>query len=132
MKKIIFTLFLVLFFLPDNSSSQISYYNVTMAPTAYDSLYLQDPYSTTYYNCIFEYSGNYWNDATIRFKGATTRLYPKKGFRIKFSTADFYGMKSFKLNPMFTDKSFIREKLCWDLFKRVNSVAPDALYYVSF
>ena len=132
MKKIIFLLLLALFFLPDYSSSQVVNYNVTMAPADYDSLYIRDPYATDYYSCVFKCPGYPdRNDALIRFKGATTRLFPKKGFRIKFSSL-WNGMKSFKMNPMFTDKSFIREKLCWDLFKRVNSIAPDPLCFVSF
>ncbi|HEY5124144.1 MAG TPA: CotH kinase family protein [Ignavibacteria bacterium] len=132
MKKILFSILFALLFLPDFSSSQVVNYNITMTPAYYDSLYLRDPYVAAYLPCIFEYLGTYWNDASIRFKGSTTRYYPKKGFRFKFAAANlFQGWKTFNLNPMFTDKSFIREKLCWDIFKSLNSLTPDPLYYVS-
>ena len=73
-------------------------------------------------------------DGAIRYKGNSTRYYPKKGHQVKFNT-DFASPtmagKSFRtltLNPMYTDKSFIRESFVWLAYRDLGTMAPRTTY----
>ncbi len=108
-------------------SAQIPQYSVSMTPANYDTLYTRDPFSDVYLPCTFDFEGTAWNNASIRFKGHSTRYYPKKSYRLRFSSSNlFQGVAQFNFNAMYTDKSFIREKLVWDLFEEMNFLAPRA------
>lgn len=64
-------------------------------------------------------------NASIRFKGHSTRYYPKKSYRIRFPSANIYhGIRDINFNSMYTDKSLMREKLAWDLYKDLKSISP--------
>jgi len=107
--------------------SQLPKYSVTMTSSDYQLLFTRDVFSDSLIPASFEYQGNYWNDAQIRFKGHSTRYYPKKSYRVKFSkTHLFENMQSINFNAMYTDKSFLREKLAWDIFEKLNALAPHA------
>jgi len=112
--------------------AQIPQYIVTMKPDDYQLLFTRDIFSDSLIPASLDYQGNYWNDAQIRFKGHSTRYYPKKSYRVKFSkTHLFQYMQSVNFNAMYTDKSFIREKLAWELFNELNQLAPRA-HHASF
>jgi photosystem II stability/assembly factor-like uncharacterized protein len=133
MRKFYFVLLLVSFFIPSISSAQIRYYNGTMSNADYLDLYTRDPYSKVYLPCDFEYSGTHWADANIRFKGSTTRYFNKKSFKLKFSSGNlFQTQKDMVLQANYTDKSFMNNKLCFDLFNALNVISPIAPYFISF
>ncbi|GEM_PF-798168 len=108
-------------------SAQIPQYNVAMTPADYDLLYTRDIFSDSTLPASFEFQGTTWNNAKIKFKGHSTRYYPKKGYSVKFPASNlFQGLGTATFNAMYTDKSFLREKLVWDLFNDMGSVAPRA------
>jgi spore coat protein H len=126
----------LLFFLMIGISSvlvaQIPQYNVEMAASDYQLLFNRDIFSDSLIPASFEFQGSSWDDAQIRFKGHSTRYYPKKSYRIKFNKNNlFQNMQSINFNAMYTDKSFIREKLAWDMFSELNQLAPHA-HHASF
>jgi spore coat protein CotH/photosystem II stability/assembly factor-like uncharacterized protein len=126
----------LLFFMMIGISSvlvaQIPRYDVEMAASDYQLLFTRDIFSDSLIPANFEFQGSFWNDAQIRFKGHSTRYYPKKSYRIKFNKNNlFQNMQSINFNAMYTDKSFIREKLAWDMFSELNQLAPHA-YHASF
>lgn len=111
------------------SFAQVPRFNVTMTAADYESLYTRDIFSDVYLPAVAEYRDTVWNNALTRFKGNSTRYFPKKSFRLRFSTSNlFQGMRQFNLNSMYTDKSFIREKLAWDLFADMGALAPEAYH----
>jgi spore coat protein CotH/photosystem II stability/assembly factor-like uncharacterized protein len=107
--------------------AQIPQYNVAMAPSDYDTLFMRDPFSDDYLPCSFEFQGTTWSTAQIKFKGHSTRYYPKKSYRLKFPNSNlFQGAGQINFNAMYTDKSFIREALVWSLFEEMNFLGPRA------
>jgi spore coat protein CotH len=112
--------------------AQVPQYGVTMAPADYDSLYTRDIWSDVFLNSPFKSHDTIWSGATIHFKGHSTRYYPKKAYRVRFKTSNLYhGLRDVNFNPMYTDKSNIREKLAWDLFADMKAVAPFC-YHANF
>ncbi len=69
----------------------------------------------------------------ITFRGTTSLNYPKKGFKVKFSKKALYQShtKRFDLSASYTDKSLMRERLCFDLFGQTGVVASKA-WHVDF
>jgi spore coat protein H len=107
--------------------AQIPQFYVTMTPTDYYLLYSRDIFSDSLLPAVVDYQSSTWTNAQIRFKGHSTRYYPKKSFRVRFNTSNlFQGMRQVNFNSMYTDKSFIREKLAWDLYADMNQTAPVA------
>jgi len=131
-----FYLFLIVIcisIIPNISNSQVRIYNGTMSNADYLDLYTRDPYSKVYLPCDFEYNGTHWADASIRFKGSTTRYFNKKSFKIKFSSSNlFQTYKEIVLNANYTDKSFMNIKLCFDLFNVLNPLTALAPLYANF
>ncbi|MBI4546390.1 MAG: CotH kinase family protein [Ignavibacteriae bacterium] len=108
-------------------TAQIPQYNVTMTPSDYELLNTRDIFSDSLLPAVFTYQSSSWNDAQIRFKGRSTRYYSKKSYRIRFNNTNlFQGMRQINFNSMYTDKSFLREKLAWDLFADMGALAPVA------
>jgi len=106
-----------------------------MDPAAYDLLYTRDIFSDSLLKLTtVRYpapSSMERTDGWIRFKGHSTRYYPKKAYRLKFD-ADFAApigpVRSLNLNAMYTDKSFIRENFCWLAYADIGALAPGATY----
>ncbi|MBA4311387.1 MAG: hypothetical protein C0417_02040 [Chlorobiaceae bacterium] len=118
---------LVLMGISVNLFAQIEQYSVTMLNDDYRLLFTRDIFSDSLIPASFEYQGSYWNDAQIRFKGHSTRYYPKKSYRVKFNKSHlFQNMQSINFNAMYTDKSFLREKLAWEMYSELNQLAPYA------
>jgi spore coat protein H len=69
----------------------------------------------------------------ISFRGTTSLNFPKKGFKVKFSKKALYQghTKRFDLSASYTDKSLIRERLCFDLFGQTGVVSSSA-WHVDF
>lgn len=110
-------------------SAQVPQYNVTMTPADYNLLYTRDIFSDSVLPSKFEYQGTYWNNTQIRFKGHSTRYYSKKGYRVKFPGSNlFQGLGAINFNAMYTDKSCMREKLAWDLFDDMGTMASSSHY----
>lgn len=77
-----------------------------------------------------EYPADFiWNDGIrsdtimnvgFRLRGNTSRIVPKKSFKIKFNhfgSSKFYGLSDLNLNGEHNDPSVIRAKLTWDILR---------------
>jgi photosystem II stability/assembly factor-like uncharacterized protein len=65
----------------------------------------------------------------IRFKGHSSRYFPKKPFYIKFKKgSEFEGWLRMGFNAMYTDKALMREKLVWDLWREMKMIGPETYY----
>ncbi len=125
MKKIalILTLFAVL-----TANSQEREFFIYINPDSLNLLYSRSIWDETYIPIRFVYAGEE-RYGGIRFKGHTTRYYPKKPFKIRFKKGqELDGYRNLGLNAMYTDKSFLREKIVWDFLKKMGAVAPETYY----
>ena len=72
--------------------------------------------------------------ATARFRGGTSRGYPKKSFTVKIPEPRAWGGmeadQNWILNANYIDKTFMRHKLSYDLFRSMSSgnLAPQSEY----
>lgn len=106
--------------------AQVARYDIRMDPALYDTLFTRDIFSDVYLATqSLDYEGTLRTDAQVKFKGHSTRYYPKKSYRLKFSS-NFQSVRQINLNSMYTDKSFIRESLCWLLYADIDALAPEA------
>lgn len=73
-------------------------------------------------------------DAEIKFRGGTSSRYDKHSYAVEFyDKRSFDGLDSAKdwiLNASYIDKTFMRHKLCFDLFRQMDpdNVAPKCSY----
>ncbi|MDP8208554.1 MAG: CotH kinase family protein [Candidatus Electryonea clarkiae] len=86
-----------------------------------------------YINCIFEYDGQTWNNARLRLRGDTSRRDPKKSFKINFDGDERFednGIVRDKINLVseFSDPSFSREFLAYDLFRRAGLPVANSVF----
>ena len=123
------TLLLFLFLTGTASPAQIPEFKITMKPADRETLFTRDSFSNEALPATFEAGGILWNDVQVRFKGRSNRFFPKKSYRVKSNGKRmFSGVHSINLHAMYTDKSFLREKLSWDFFKDIGALAPGASY----
>jgi spore coat protein H len=122
--------FLLLFlFVTPFCWAQIPHYNILISPAVVESLRTRDTFSDDYLPAQFRCSDTLWKDVKIRYKGHSTRYFSKKPFRVRFQKKHlFNGVEDIDVNSMYTDRSFIREKLAWDLFEEMGELAPRAHY----
>ncbi len=84
------------------------------------------PWSDNYYPATFVYEGKVYENVGVRYRGQTSRSYPKKCLKVRFNDGDlfigsfYHGLKSINLQAMWADKSYLREKLANDMFKKMG------------
>ncbi len=123
--KTMFVFVLLLLSLP--AHAQLTRYSVTMTPADYQLLYTRDIFSDSLLPASLTVHDSLWNNSLVRFKGHSTRYYSKKSFRVRVPTAHLYhAQRDLNFNSMYTDKSFLRERLAWGLFADMNDMAPIA------
>ena len=76
-------------------------------------------------------------DCSFHIRGATSTLFDKKSYRVELSEnasgsdkASFLGLRKdddWILNSMCTDRTLAREKICYDLWKRLNEMEEDPI-----
>ena len=121
--------FCLLLLLPSFCWGQIPHYNIIISPAVQESLRTRDIFSNDYLPAQFESDGILYKDVKLRYKGHSTRYFPKKPFRIRFQKKNlFRDVEDIDLNSMYTDRSFLREKLAWELFGEMGEMAPRARY----
>lgn len=114
---------------PARSPAQVPQFHITISPEDSTRLVTRDEFSNESLPAKVEYGGKTWTGASIRFKGRSTRYFPKKSYRLKFpSHEEFQGARQINLHAMYSDKSFLREKLAWDLFAAMGELAPSASF----
>jgi len=112
-----------------HSIAQIPKAIISMDEGDYKTLFSRDVFNDEFLPAKFKFNGTAWNDVEIRFKGKSKRYFPKKSFRIKFPKKHlFNGVRHINLHAMYNDRSFLVEKLAYDLFHEMNLLAPDAGY----
>ncbi len=87
---------------------------------------LADPYRDEYVPAMIIMDGASV-DCQVRFRGATSRKYPKKSWRVKFTkkTTPFENRTSLNLNADYIDPSHMRNYLAFSLFRHMGHPAPD-------
>lgn len=84
----------------------------------------ENPYSDMYYPAEFSCTG-FSADCEIRFRGATSRNFPKKSWKIKFEDDDnIFGARRVNLNADYNDFSLMRNFLSNELFTWAGYPAP--------
>ncbi len=85
-----------------------------------------DPWSDNYHPATFVYQGQVYENVGVRYRGQTSRSYPKKCLKVRFNSGDLFtgsfypGLRSINLQAMWADKSYLREKLSYDLYEHVK------------
>jgi len=96
-----------------------------------------DPYTDNYYPATFVYEGKVYENVGVRYRGQTSRAYKKKCLKVRFNDGDLFTgsfddeLRSIDLQAMWADKSYLREKLSNDMFKKVK-VAPGVDKWVAY
>jgi len=84
------------------------------------------PSSDNYHPATFVYQGKVYEKVGVRYRGGTARSYPKKCFKVRFNRGDLFtgtignARKSINLQGLWADKSYLREKLAYDMFKKMG------------
>ncbi|MFI3324107.1 MAG: CotH kinase family protein [Rikenellaceae bacterium] len=95
--------------------------------------------------CTLSYNGKDWYEVGIRYKGNSslstiysTSSYNKYSFKLDFDEYEyeypelknqrFYGFKQLNLNNNYNDKSFIREKVVTDMFRKFGIAAANTSF----
>ncbi len=111
------------------AGAQLPEYSVTMSGEDYSRLFSRDTFSNEYLDAKLSINGSAPYDVQIRFKGRSNRYFPKKSYRLRFSGKQVVnGAHQLNFHALYTDKSFLREKLAWDLFHDLHALAPEGHY----
>lgn len=85
-----------------------------------------NPWSDNYHPATFVYDGKVHEHVGVRYRGQTSRAYKKKCLKVRFGDGDLFtgsfynGLRSINLQAMWADKSYLREKLANDMFKKLG------------
>ncbi len=82
-----------------------------------------------YIPCTFSGDSGTAFNAEIRIRGESSREYPKKSFKVNFFAPYRYENRD-KINLVseWTDPTFVREYLSYDLFRRAGLLAPNVVF----
>ena len=77
------------------------------------------------------YRGEFYDNVFIRIRGGTARSWPKKAYKIEFNDDyhfrfddDLPRVDEFNLNTTYTDKSYLRAILSYELYRDTGGIAP--------
>ncbi len=99
-------------------------YNVTCDPFEFDYL-ISHPEENNPINCSFEYDSQTWVNVSLCLYDSPYSTYPKKSFMIDFDDADpFLERDIVNLKAQWSDPTFSREYLAYDLFDRAGLATP--------
>ena len=117
----------MIFNLPAGAIELRSYY-ISCNPDQFEYI-ISHPEENDYIDCSLEYNNHLWRNVRIRLRGETSRAFPKKSFKINFNSNDrFFGRDKFNLISEWTDSSFSREFLAYDLYHRAGLPASQAWF----
>ena len=116
------------------SAQELREYYITCDPDSFEYI-IENPEENIYIDCAFEYDGETWPDARIRLRGDASRYYPKKSYKVNFDNDNlFFERDKVNLLSEWTDPSFSREFLAYDLYQRAGlyaSLTWFAKFYVN-
>ena len=77
------------------------------------------------------FNGEFYDNVFIRIRGGTARSWPKKAYKIEFNDEyhfrfreDLPRVDEFNLNTTYTDKSYVRAILSYELYRDSGGIAP--------
>ena len=109
-------------------------YYVTCNQAEFDSI-ITNYNEEIYIDCEFEFEGQLYPNAIIKIRGESSRGYYKKSFKINFKKEyRFQNRDKINLISEYTDPSFMREYLAYDLYRRIGysaAIAQYAKFYVN-
>ncbi|MEX2188923.1 MAG: CotH kinase family protein [Pirellulales bacterium] len=77
------------------------------------------------------YNGEFYDNVFIRIRGGTARSWPKKSYKIEFNDGNHFRfdpnlprVDEFDLNTTYTDKSYVRAILAYELHRDSGGMAP--------
>ncbi len=128
MKRVESLFVLSLGMITQSTFSQVREFFIYIHPDSLYILYSRSIWDNTWIPMRFVSDGSQYL-GEIRFKGHSSRYYPKKPFYIRFKKGnEFEGWSRMGFNAMYTDKSLIREKLTWELWKEMRMIGPETYY----
>lgn len=88
-------------------------------------------FTDDYIPAVFAFEGQS-HAVDVRYRGDTSRHFPKKSWKIKFAATDRFGdgtgQRHLNLNAAYSDKSLLREYLAYDFLNRIGVLAPEAAF----
>lgn len=117
-------------------SGQVTKIDISLPRANFDNLFQRRLDKQEFLSAVLNIDGNTYKDANIRFKGHTSLLLSKKPIRVKFDKNStppqlFKGIRKMDFNAMYTDKSFMREKLVWDIYAMMDGFGPREFGYAN-
>lgn len=123
----IILLFIFFAFLPKISAQGLPHYKLNILPSYLDSMQanLEDE---IYCPAQFVVNNVTYN-VKVKYKGSTSRSYPKKSWGIDFGNdKNYFGVDRINLHSDYKDYSFLRNFLILKLFKHYNISAPQIFH----
>ena len=109
-------------------AQELRSYYITCDQEDFDFI-IANPFEDIYIDCTFEYNDSIWTGTRIRIRGESSREYPKKSFKVNFDADQrFFGRDKVNLASEWTDPSFCREYLSYDLFQRAGLTASQTWF----
>ena len=123
-KKLPYSLMMVSTFLifpiTNGYSLELRSYYIECDPDEFAYI-IAHPNENDYIDCSFEFNNNHWDNVRIRLRGESSRLYPKKSFKVNFDADErFFGRDKINLISEYMDSSFCREFLAYDFYRRAG------------
>ncbi len=119
------------FYVQDPSiKAGIEVYQVFMSDAALEEL-RSDPFSDVYRPATFVRGGEVFSDVGVRYRGHTSRFIPKHHWKVKFNKDQPFvtpgpgrhKVRVINLNSAFGEKSYMREKLGYDLWRDMGQAS---------
>jgi hypothetical protein len=86
-----------------------------------------DPWSDITVPATFVTDQEVFDGCQLGYRGQTSRSYPKRCWKVRFPKGHrFHDLKSINLNACYADKSFLRERLTWGLFRDAGCAYCDS------
>jgi hypothetical protein len=112
------------FYVDDTPPAPFPIYHLIIEPSVLADLD-RNPFSDAYRKGTFIHDGQVFCDAGIRYRGQTSRFIPKRHWKVKLNKDQRFtpplpggrAVRNFNLNSSYGDKSFLREKLGYDLWR---------------
>jgi len=107
----------------DHASLNLPVYFLSVDREYLDALE-EKPYENVYYPAEFMY-GEFTIPCEVRYRGATSRGYPKKSWRVKFNNNNnIFNTEKLNLDAAYNDPSLMRNFLANRLFEFLDYPAP--------
>jgi hypothetical protein len=84
----------------------------------------EDVFSDDYVDATFKGSDTLYQQAEMRYRGQIARVFGKKSYKVRLGDSDrFWNGDRINCNAQFTDRSLMRDALCWCLMED-QGIAP--------